>query len=107
SYGRAAHHGQVDPRECRIAPSVTLGRSRDTRKSEIELRISPIFWRPGHVGHVQRQVVDWARLRPQLLEDSVPQQGLAGGLEPGAFLTGGCQNGERDAVEREYARAAT
>ena len=89
--------------------SVTRGRSRDTSKGQIELRIPPVLWRPGHVGDVQRQVVNRARLRPQVLDDSVPQRRLAGKnrLEAGTSLSRGRQNGERDAVERKHARAAT
>jgi len=108
-FGRAAHYCQVDTREWRFAPSVTRGRSRDTSEGQIELRMLPAFCSPGHVGDVQRQVVGRARLRPQLLDDAVPQCGRAGknGLEAATSLTRGRQNGERDAVERKHALAAT
>ena len=75
SLGRAAHDRQIETRECRIARSVSRGRSCDTSKGQVELRMPPVLWRLGHVGDVQRQVVNRARLRSQVLDDSVAQRG--------------------------------
>ena len=58
SFRRAAHDGQVDAGECRFARRFFRRRSRDTSKGESELRMSPVLWRLGHVGDVQRQVVN-------------------------------------------------
>jgi hypothetical protein len=108
-FGRATHHREIDTAECRSAMSVTRRRPGDASKGQIELWMSPVLGRPGHVRDVQRHVVDRARSRPQVLDDSVPQRGLGGknGLEASSFLTRGRQNGERDAVERKHALAAT